>query len=83
MSKATENQTNRQVYKERGNGVGKERTADTRLLDMAMGLGAMKDKRNEGRGRSLEVECVGEVFLQSKVDSRQDTGYSRRELAIE
>ena len=69
--------------KEGGNRIGKERAVDTRLLEMAMSPGAGKDKRNEGRGRSLEVECVGEVFLQSKVDSRQDTGYSRRELAIE
>jgi len=69
--------------KERGNGIGKERAVDTRLLEMAVGPGAGKDQRNEGRVRSLEVECVGEVFLQSKVESRQDTGYSRRELAIE
>jgi len=67
----------------RENRTGKERAVDTRLLEMALGPGSAKDKRNEGRGRSLEVECVGEVFLQSKVDSRQDTGYSRRELAIE
>jgi len=73
----------KEVDKERGNGIGKERAIDTRLREMALGPGAGKDKRNEGRGRSLEVECVSEVFLQSKVDSRQDTGYSRRELAIE
>jgi len=69
--------------KGRGNGIGKGRAVDTSLLEMALGPGAWKDKWNEGRGRSLEVECVGEVFLQSRVDSRQETGYSRRELAIE
>jgi len=73
----------KEMGKGRGNGIGKGRAVDTSLLEMAMGPGARKDKRNVERGRSLEVECVGEVFLQSKVDSRQDTGYSRRELAIE
>ena len=72
--------------KEETNGIGKERTVETlgmRLLEMAICPGAGKEKRTEGRGKSLEVECVGEVFLHSKVDPMQDTGYSRRELAIE
>ena len=73
----------KEMDKGRGNGIGKERAVDTSLLEMAMSSGAGRDKRNDGRGRSLEVECVGEVFLHSKVDSRQDLGYSRRELAIE
>jgi len=83
--KEMDKERGKEMEKERGNGIGKGRSVDTRsrLLEMARGPGAGKDKRNEGRGRSLEVECVGEVFLQSQVDSRQDTGYSRRELAIE